>query len=82
MVMDRYYRTGIPIRSRGVWTKAIDTANYLRNRLPTKCWLGEIILEEGWAGQVHSTYLDIWKYSQRWYTREKAFARLTVKRST
>ena len=31
MVMDRYYRTGIPIRSRGVWTKAIDTANYLLN---------------------------------------------------
>ena len=30
----------------------MDTANYLRNRLPTKFQLGEIIPEEEWTGQV------------------------------
>lgn len=33
------------------WAEAIDTANYLRNRLPTKTQIGDIILEKAWTGE-------------------------------
>lgn len=32
------------------WAEAMDTANYLRNRLHTKTQKGEIIPEEAWTG--------------------------------
>lgn len=39
---------GLPIE---FWIEAIDTANYLWNRLPTKSQRGEPILEEKWTGK-------------------------------
>ena len=31
------------------WAEAMDTANYLRNRLPTKSQMGEMIPKEAWT---------------------------------
>lgn len=31
------------------WAKAMDSANYLQNRLPTKSQRGEMIPEEAWT---------------------------------
>lgn len=40
--------SGLPVE---FWADAMDTANYLRNRLPTRCQHGELILEEAWTEQ-------------------------------
>ena len=40
--------SGFPLE---FWAEAMDTANYLRNRLPTKTHRGEIIPEEAWTGK-------------------------------
>ena len=38
--------SGLPLE---FWAEAMDTANYLRNRLPTKSQRGEMIPEEAWT---------------------------------
>ncbi len=40
--------SGLPL---DFWAEAMDTANYLRNRLPTKSWRLELIPEESWIGE-------------------------------
>ena len=35
----------------GFWAKAMETANYLRNRLPTQSTHDKMIPEEAWTGQ-------------------------------
>lgn len=38
--------SGLPL---DFWAEAMDTANYLQNRLPTKSWRRELIPEEAWT---------------------------------
>lgn len=38
--------SGLPL---DFWAEAMDTANYLRNRLPAKSQRGELIPEEAWS---------------------------------
>lgn len=40
--------SGLPLE---FWAEVMDTANYLRNHLPTKSQVGELILEESWTGE-------------------------------
>lgn len=40
--------SGLPLN---FWAEAMETANYLRNRLPTKSQRGELIPEECWTGE-------------------------------
>lgn len=40
--------SGLPLE---FWAEAMDTANYPRNRLPSKTQAGEIIPEEAWTGE-------------------------------
>lgn len=40
--------SGLPLE---FWVEAMDTANYLQNRLPTKSQRGELIPEEDWTGE-------------------------------
>lgn len=40
--------SGLPLN---FWAEAMETANYLRNRLPTKSRRGELIPEECWTGE-------------------------------
>lgn len=40
--------SGLPLQ---FWAEAMNTANYLRNRLPTKIQQGEIIPEVAWTGE-------------------------------
>lgn len=43
--------SGLP---NGFWADAMDTVNYPRNRLPTKCKYGEIIPEEEWTSVIQN----------------------------
>lgn len=38
--------SGLPL---DFWVEAMDTANYLQNRLPTKSQRGKLIPEEAWS---------------------------------
>lgn len=40
--------SGLPLE---FWAEAMDTANYIRNRLPTKSQIGELVPEEAWTGK-------------------------------
>lgn len=40
--------SGLPLE---FWAEAMDTGNYLQNRLPTKCQWRELIPEEYWTGE-------------------------------
>lgn len=44
------------------WAEAIDTANYLQNRLPTKSQRGKLIPEEAWSNKKQDvSYLKVFK---------------------
>lgn len=40
--------SGLPLE---FWAEAMETANYLRNRVPTKSQRGELVPEEAWTGR-------------------------------
>lgn len=44
------------------WAEAMDTTNYLQNRLPTKSQRGKLILEEAWSNKKQDvSYLKVFK---------------------